>query len=88
MPGAVAYIVLTLSPFFLWNKRELSSGRYRIIISGFALVTALFVGTYVKRLSQDFEIPISNYLIVGNLAVLVSLVVVNIFRIWSEKKLT
>ncbi|WP_151997458.1 MULTISPECIES: hypothetical protein [unclassified Imperialibacter] len=87
LPGAVAYIVLTLSPFFLWNKKELTRSRYQIIISGFALVTALFIGTYVKRSLQNLEIPMSNYLIVGNLAILTSLVIINIFRIRSEKNL-
>lgn len=87
LTGAVAYIVLTLSPFFLWNKKELTRSRYQIIISGFVLVAALFIGTYVKRFTQEMEVPISKYLLIANLAVLTSLVVINIFKIRSEKNL-
>ncbi len=86
LPGAVAYIVLTLSPFFLWNKQELTRSRYQIILVGFTLVTLLFIGTYIKRLNQELEIPISSYLLIGNLAVLSALVVVNILRIFTENR--
>jgi hypothetical protein len=47
----------------------------------------LFIGTYNKRFTQVMEVPISKYLLTANLAVLTSLVVINIFKIRSEKKL-
>jgi len=85
-PGIIAYLILTLSPFFLWSKRDLTSSLYKKILFGLMMVMALFLGTYIKRLSQQMDIPISKLLIVSNLTILLFLLVINVFRVFVESK--
>jgi hypothetical protein len=86
LPGAATYVVLTVAPLLLWNKTDLTKRRYRMILSGFAMVSVLFIGTYIKRFSQEMVVPVSRYLLVFNLTTIVILIGLNVFRVVREGK--
>lgn len=86
LPGAVAYLVIVIAPFYLWHKTELTPKLHRTILIASVPVLFVFTGTYVKRLGQDLNLPIAKALLVGNLLLLLVLIGLNVYRIFRMKQ--
>ena len=79
--GAVGYLALVGLPIYLWNRRELTGGLYKIIYAVLFTLIGIFFVTYFGRLSQEMPIRSPMVLYQINMGIIVLLFGLNVFRI-------
>lgn len=85
--GALAYVAIVFAPFCLWRRRVMSRRLYSVIYSFLFGITAIFFVTYLGRLSKDVPQPSSKLFFIFCLITIVSLAILNVYRIWTERRL-
>ncbi|MEQ8470891.1 MAG: hypothetical protein RIC35_06875 [Marinoscillum sp.] len=82
--GVITYFSLIVTSIFLWITEDLNRRLYLTVWSCLVIAAIVFLGTYIGRLNKAMPEPSSPYLFIFLIALLISLLIANAYRISVE----
>lgn len=83
--GSMAYLFLSFVPVYFWKRPKVSVKEYWTLQIYLLIISSFFIGAYVKRMKEEIIFPSSEALLITHGVILVSLLILNIYRVFQEK---
>lgn len=86
--GAFGYVMLTLAPFYLWNKKELTKTVYWSTMCTITLLLIISVVSYLGRWNKDLPMASPKEMYLSIMAIAAVLLIMNVYRIFADRNKT
>jgi len=84
--GTLEYVLLSLAPFYLWNKKTLTKSLHAQLAGFFLIVVGIFSVTYSGRFSKPVYLSSPLFFYQLCLALIAVCIILNGYRFFKERR--
>ncbi len=84
--GTLGYVIMTVSPIYLWNRVELDKFLYKTITGSFLFIHVIAILTYLGRWNKGLPLASGKEVYIGLMVMAIVLLIMNVYRIFADRK--